>query len=126
MKAPNISNPSDSKANSFANKLKRYGDSLAEDAADAHHAGRYKRNGGFDHQAFLFDTVTAKMKRHSGIRTGPQSTLSDHALQAVCSEVVEDQVNNLSFASRVADAVQEMGENSEKARRKKRTEDHQR
>ncbi|SGY45673.1 BQ5605_C001g00317 [Microbotryum silenes-dioicae] len=109
MKAPNTSNLNDSKANSFANKLKRYGDSLAEDAANALHAGRCKRNGGFDHQAFLFDTVTAKMKRHSGIRTAPQNTLGDHALQAVCSEVIEDPVNNLSFSSRVADAVQEMG-----------------
>ncbi|SGY70098.1 BQ5605_C004g03102 [Microbotryum silenes-dioicae] len=99
MKVPNVSNPSDSKANSFANKLKRYGDSLAADAATTHLAGGYKRNGRFDHQAFLFDTVTAKMKRHSGIRTAPQNTLSDHALQAVCSEVVEDPVNNLSFAS---------------------------
>ncbi|KDE05960.1 hypothetical protein MVLG_03646 [Microbotryum lychnidis-dioicae p1A1 Lamole] len=126
MKAPNVSNPSDSKANSFANKLKRYGDSLAEDAANAHLAGGYKRNGGFDHQAFLFDTVTAKMKRHSGIRTAPQNTLGDHTLQAVCSEVIEDPVNNLSFSSRVADAVQEMGENSGKARKKKRTENSQR
>ncbi|SGY46439.1 BQ5605_C001g00434 [Microbotryum silenes-dioicae] len=113
-------------ANSFANKLKRYGDSHAEDAANAHLAGGYKRNGGFDHQAFLFDTVTAKMKRHSGIRTAPQNTLGDHTLQAVCSEVIEDPVNNLSFSSRVADAVQEMGENSGKARKKKRTEDSQR
>ncbi|KDE02665.1 hypothetical protein, variant 1 [Microbotryum lychnidis-dioicae p1A1 Lamole] len=51
MKAPNISNPSDCKANSFANKLKRYGDSLAADAATTHLAGGYKRNGRFYHQA---------------------------------------------------------------------------
>ncbi|KDE02870.1 hypothetical protein MVLG_06614 [Microbotryum lychnidis-dioicae p1A1 Lamole] len=99
MKAPNVSNPSDSKANSFANKLKRYGDSLAADTATTHLTGSYKRNGRFDHQAFLFDMVTAKMKQHSGIRTASQDTLSGHALQAVCSEVAEDPVNNLSFAS---------------------------
>ncbi|SDA02499.1 BZ3501_MvSof-1269-A2-R1_Chr12-3g03643 [Microbotryum saponariae] len=120
MKASNILDPKDSKANSFANMLKRYGDSLAKDAATAHLAGGYKRNGGFDHQAFLFDMVTVKMKRHSGIRTAGHNTLCDHIIQAVCSEVVEDPVNNLSFASRVADAVQEMGENSGKPRKKKK------
>ncbi|SCZ93890.1 BZ3500_MvSof-1268-A1-R1_Chr6-3g08957 [Microbotryum saponariae] len=121
MKAPNILDPKDSKANSFANKLKRYGDSLAKDAATAHLAGGYKRNGGFDHQTFLFDMVTVKMKRHSGIRTAGQNTLSEHTIQAVCSEVVGDPANNLSFASRVADAVQEMGFASGKARKTKKT-----
>ncbi|SCZ89287.1 BZ3500_MvSof-1268-A1-R1_Chr9g10357 [Microbotryum saponariae] len=121
MKAPNIFDPKDSKANSFANKLKRYGDSLAKDAATAHLAGGYKRSGGFDHQTFLFDMVTVKMKRHSGIRTAGQNTLSEHTIQAVCSEVVDDPANNLSFASRVADAVQEMGFASGKARKTKKT-----
>ncbi|SCZ94280.1 BZ3500_MvSof-1268-A1-R1_Chr12-2g03797 [Microbotryum saponariae] len=121
MKAPNIFDPKDSKANSFANKLKRYGDSLAKDTATAHLAGGYKRSGGFDHQTFLFDMVTVKMKRHSGIRTAGQNTLSEHTIQAVCSEVVDDPANNLSFASRVADAVQEMGFASGKARKTKKT-----
>ncbi|KDE02485.1 hypothetical protein MVLG_06965 [Microbotryum lychnidis-dioicae p1A1 Lamole] len=132
MKVPNVSNPSDSKANSFASKLKRYGDSLAADAATTHLAGGYKRNGRLTitreiHTSWsLFDMVASKMKRHSGIRTTGQNTLSDHTMQAVCSEVVDDPANNLSFASRVADAVQEIGENSGKARKKKRTEDPQR
>ncbi|SCZ92019.1 BZ3500_MvSof-1268-A1-R1_Chr5-3g08286 [Microbotryum saponariae] len=117
MKASNILDPKDSKANSFANKLKRYGDSLAKDAATAHLAGGYKRNGGFDHQTFLFDMVTVKMKRHSGIRTAGQNTLSEHTIQAVCSEVVDDPANNLSLASRVA----EMGFASGKARKTKKT-----
>ncbi|SGY19782.1 BQ5605_C017g08310 [Microbotryum silenes-dioicae] len=132
MKVPNVSNPSDSKANSFASKLKRYGDRLAADAATTHLAGGYKRNGRLTitreiHTSWsLFDMVASKMKRHSGIRTTGQNTLSDHTMQAVCSEVVDDPANNLSFASRVADAVQEIGENSGKARKKKRTEDPQR
>ncbi|SGZ33287.1 BQ5605_C041g11953 [Microbotryum silenes-dioicae] len=77
-KAPNVLNPRDSKANSFANKLKRYGS------------------------------------------TAGHNTLCDHIIQVVCSEVVNDPVNNLSFASRVADAVQEMGANPGKARKKKK------
>ncbi|SGY60728.1 BQ5605_C007g04475 [Microbotryum silenes-dioicae] len=51
---------------------------------------------------FLFDMVTSKMKRYSGIRTAGQNKLSDHTIQAVCSEVVDDPANKLSFASRVA------------------------
>ncbi|SGZ28487.1 BQ5605_C027g10351 [Microbotryum silenes-dioicae] len=72
------------------------------------------------------DMVASKMKRHSGIRTASQNTLSDHTMQAVCSEVIDDPANNLRFSSRVADAIQEMGKNSGKARKKKRTEDPQR
>ncbi|SGY60560.1 BQ5605_C007g04448 [Microbotryum silenes-dioicae] len=83
------------------------------------------------------------MKRHSGIRTAGQDNLSDHTMEVACSDVVDDRKPQLCKPSsrewrpqsttyrtwtdersrrreRTQDAVQEMGFNSGKARKKKK------
>ncbi|SGY55854.1 BQ5605_C006g04084 [Microbotryum silenes-dioicae] len=80
MKAPNVSNPSDSKANSFANKLKRYGDSLAADAATTHLTGSYTRNGRFGHQAGI--PASGRLpKTHSAVTRYKPSALKSSRIR---------------------------------------------
>ncbi|SCV72819.1 BQ2448_4356 [Microbotryum intermedium] len=95
MKMPNSNDPkvpqTNRKANSFANKHKRFADDLVEDAAKAYLADHYELNGGFDHQL------------HQNICTTRRNALQDHSMQVFCSEVViDDPANGLSFACRVS------------------------